>query len=1323
MAFQTNVLRDGEWITETVNIQSALRQQAIAAAAAGESVDQDPKPSSFGLLSRTVVQSPMVQRVLPVRLRSKLHNDIAFIGDRFVQIRQLHTDGRLQEIAHKKDFKSRIRSAAVLGDSVEHGLDDETPGGSAKSESDASAMMVDAPSDLTDTESRLLPPQLLVLMLESHDTVFLFLTERPGCPVQFVSSSSALPRSVPYLGLHLAVDPTSRYMATASPEGVLVMFELEDSKTLDSQYAACGCIRPIKSFRIRLFQGVIHQLEFLHPRPEDDYHIILIVIVIRRERARGNPVTRMIIYEWEVGDSLKEVFASDRSGSRLPQEHNLPLFLIPLRFNTAFFTVSEKSIGIVKDCLSGSPVFESLGADPPSQTALHHGARLPLWTAWARPFRRQKYFEKTDIIYLAREDGAIIHIEIEAGGLVPFITNVGCIDANIDLAFTAAYDVYSDILIIGGGSGPGGIWKLAPRTELEQVSVLPSWSPVVDMAVVGSCFRPLPVPDAVFTASGRGSKGSVTQWRWGLQGRISLDIDSGEPVRRSWAFYADAGLGRVNLCAVLAFPDSSAFIQFSEDFGQVEATATQDTHFDLATRTLDVCRSLQGIFIQVTERAVALTCGLKSDSAGRRYPLEEILAMDNVVAGNASCSDDTIAVSSYRDRRFLLHILRVQQTSLERCFTWEVPGDLTSVLLFEAAGSKYVIAGTVLDFVPWIFLYTLAGEIVGDKAIRPLNQAAEDESLQYESITGICRVHEAAGEVYLAAGTRCGHFVMMRIVPQEAIPIILTTESMGVTPVDVFPAPRSFRGTAAVFACCDSNLVMMDDFSPQEKRFLAKHHVWLTDASDGSMPSPAVHSVCSLPSPSSGSSGHISLLAQAGSKLLVANIWPDIGLVPRSIPLEGTPTRLLYSQSWKCLIVALLKGNRPTLAFIDPESGGSIACPTDREGKVTDFITGLGHEGDRILGLCEWTCIKNGSTYVFVLVATKDGRLLVISTASTKAHGPLKRLRYYTQYKRMYKRPIYSVVGDDQGILYCIDKTIRWDVLDLKDRKLKLKSEHELDSPATMLHVAGGHVYALTTRHSVQVIDYKSKRSSGMVVAYSDRVSRSTIHMIEAGSGSDASPPVILLSDQDGGIAGIRIPWRQQRKEFDFVFKTTLPTSVRRFVKARSRPLWLAAGCGDSRPCADQDDGVEVLGVSLDGCMRHFATLHLDLWRFLCLVQIVVRKSNNLSAGSTIAGSGRGAGAEEANRMDLEAELESRQRSKRMHIDGDVLERCLRPRCLGDMFCNGGCFALFCGYLDNLEGGRHTRQLWDAQMTDEERRQQYLQVGYDILDRVLHAVL
>lgn len=107
-----------------------------------------------------------------------------------------------------------------------------------------------------------------------------------------------------------------------------------------------------------------------------------------------------------------------------------------------------------------------LPAEPPAPTPLYHGNGDPLWVAWARPFRNKKYLEKTDIIYLAREDGAIIHIEIDAAELLPSVTNVGCLEANIDTAFTSAYDIFADVLMIGGDSGPGGIWKVSIRQTI-----------------------------------------------------------------------------------------------------------------------------------------------------------------------------------------------------------------------------------------------------------------------------------------------------------------------------------------------------------------------------------------------------------------------------------------------------------------------------------------------------------------------------------------------------------------------------------------------------------------------------------------------------------------------------------------------------------------------------------------------------------------------------------------------------------------------------------------------------------------------------------------
>lgn len=380
-----------------------------------------------------------------------------------MNITELRSDGTIHEVARKNDFGSRIRSAVVLGDTLEHEYEDGNPAGTlVKSET------LDLATPPNDTRNQPLPPQMLLLALDSGDCIFLFLRERPRSPPEFAFVKHVVPRTVPYLGYHLAVDPSSRYVAAASPDGILVVYELEAKATLNAQHMSRGSFDPIKSFRFRSIQGVIHKLDFLCPQPEDDCHIILVMIVIGKEKNSNEPVARMITYEWEAGESLREVFASQKTGNRLPKEHKTPLLLIPLKFGAAFFTVSESSIGIVKHCLSGSPVFESLRTDPPSQTRLYHGADSPLWASWARPFRRRKYFEKTDIIYLAREDGAIIHIEIEASDLVPSVTNVGCLDANVDTAFATAYDIFSDILIIGGDSGPGGIWKVtSPPTDLK----------------------------------------------------------------------------------------------------------------------------------------------------------------------------------------------------------------------------------------------------------------------------------------------------------------------------------------------------------------------------------------------------------------------------------------------------------------------------------------------------------------------------------------------------------------------------------------------------------------------------------------------------------------------------------------------------------------------------------------------------------------------------------------------------------------------------------------------------------------------------------------
>lgn len=77
MSFQSNFLRDGTWVTETVTVQDALKQPTPKA---GPSAGHHRRAPTCGILTKTVVESPIVRWTIPVRMRSNAHKDIAFIG-------------------------------------------------------------------------------------------------------------------------------------------------------------------------------------------------------------------------------------------------------------------------------------------------------------------------------------------------------------------------------------------------------------------------------------------------------------------------------------------------------------------------------------------------------------------------------------------------------------------------------------------------------------------------------------------------------------------------------------------------------------------------------------------------------------------------------------------------------------------------------------------------------------------------------------------------------------------------------------------------------------------------------------------------------------------------------------------------------------------------------------------------------------------------------------------------------------------------------------------------------------------------------------------
>ncbi|CAM1511135.1 Fc.00g086480.m01.CDS01 [Cosmosporella sp. VM-42] len=1308
MAFQSSVLRDGQWVTETVNLQDALK----ASVAPKPVAIPQAEPPKCAILSRTIIESPIVHWVLPVRLRSQSRNDIAFIGDRFVQISELRADGQVHEIIRKSDFGTRIRNAVVFGGSPQDGTDDDASG-LIKTE-DSDVFMQGSANVDGDYRPRTLPPQLLILMLETGDAIFLFIRERADGRLEFVTTKYACPRNLKYLGFHLSIDPTSRYMAAASTEGAFIVYELESPDRINSQYLQNGSFKPIRSFRVRSIKAIIHKLEFLHPRPEDDYHIILVLILIRNDGNGARAVSRMVTYEWELGDELKSVFAEVKLGTRLPEEHKMPLLLIPLRFKTAFFAVSQNSIGIVKCTLSGSPEFESLQTDAPGSTKLHHGTYDPLWTAWARPFRRKQYLKKTDIIYLAREDGVIVHIEIDSAYLVPSVTNVGSLDTNITTAFTTAFDIFSDVLIIGGDSGPGGIWKLPARSDLEQVATIPNWSPVIDFVTTdehqswkaeaalsqGILKHRTPTvalckPDRIFCTSGRGPKSSVTELRWGIQARVGLDIDYDQPVRQSWMFP----------------------MEVHGDLAQGDAVSSEAAPFDLDSRTIYAVQNEQGTIIQITETSTTLV----APSQSSRHPHEQVCGLSSVIVENAFCKDDIVVFFAHYGQRQQIHILRIEQMNITHACSWDIPSSVTCISMFSVSGKIYIAAGSINNHgSPIMLIYSLDGREIASIAVEDDQELGSEPHYQMEAFTSIC-VLPGDGEsgVKIVYGTRSGHLVTSRVPDEGPEQISFSVERLGMAPTNVFLVSSPFDGKITAFVCCDNNLVLLTDFSQRSTTFKTKNFVWPTDVNDPSMPSPPIHSVYCLQDSLSGYRGHMSLMLLAGSRILLADIWPYVGPVPRSIPLDGTPMRVIFSQTWKCLVVAHLKKDLPTLSFIDPDSGATISDATSSERALVDYISGLGHQGDMVYGLYEWRFARDGMTFPFIIVTTRQGRLMIVSVQETRiqnSDGPARRLQYWTRYKKKgFNLPVHSVVGGSEGLIFCVGDVLHWEVLDLTEKKLKPMKQFKLESPATSLRVENGKVFALTAAHSLQVIDLHMESSlAEMSLLHSDQVTRYTSHLVDVGDSVEKPGewPITLLSTTNSGFAGVWIPWGLRNKEFLVTFYGTLPASIRRFRRGHTRPIWVPAGRQKLYGCLSSTvDGAEILGVSLDGSLQHFTLLSPGLWRFLRLIQ-------NLAHCSTTVCPFTHRGVPESG---VVWSLEPQPAIDMLHVDGDILKRCLDLEALESLSDIGDGFGFdrFREYLDTIDDGAHTKGFDKG---SDEGKKKYFELGYGILEYVLAPV-
>jgi hypothetical protein len=370
-----------------------------------------------------------------------------------VQIRRFGSDGLLHDVARKTDFGSRIRNARVVG--IRY-LDLGIVPIHRRQDENEDVSMIDG------TDLGALPPQYILLALESGDLV-LFYARDVGSGVEFVTfrqrMSKPLLRDLP--GKHLAVDPSSRYIAIAGCENIFSIYALHPREMLNAQCLNGEPFCPILAVRDIRVRGVVHKIEFLYPAPDDPNHIILLVLAIK------GGTTATFIYDWDAGHNLTDIRTYNISGHPLPRKYRMPILLIPLVIKSAFLLVFGESIIECHNLLAGTPEYRSVAVrkNQDASSTLRIDQIPPTWTAWVRPMRTRRYSKEHDDIYIAREDGFVAYIEINSDGYVQSQSDAGTFKGNIGTAFASLeMDLNGrdrDFLVAGGEGCDGGVYMVS----------------------------------------------------------------------------------------------------------------------------------------------------------------------------------------------------------------------------------------------------------------------------------------------------------------------------------------------------------------------------------------------------------------------------------------------------------------------------------------------------------------------------------------------------------------------------------------------------------------------------------------------------------------------------------------------------------------------------------------------------------------------------------------------------------------------------------------------------------------------------------------------
>ncbi|KAF1924960.1 uncharacterized protein M421DRAFT_424372 [Didymella exigua CBS 183.55] len=531
------VLVDNEWVSRPLDIYQIMARAQQDDTDTRESVVQPaghPHIPGYGILSRTVLPSPLCKFILPANIRHKDLNDIVLVGEDSVQLKEIRDYGRLCHVAVKSNFSGRILTARVFGDPREIHAN-KTVGSPLPTKQTAPRNIPSA----THTHGQDLPPEVIVLTLTTRTLMFLW-AQRSATgqsffqqkTIKLAAGSSRFDR----LGQYLAVDPKRRALAVAAYEGRFMLYKTKSMDAWRNELRNGADTIPVEDERMISIGGRIMHMEFLSTAVgQDDYHVVLLFIVAHQG------LTKLTCFDWDCRYDLNTAIARTERVSVDLDDQN-PSLLIPLKRSPDFLLVFDTHVSLYKDVLSGAPQRIAVPIPDHIQPSLYPGdsTHRPRWVQWDRTPRNPDFPKES--FYIAREDGRVMYAEQGPAGAVD-LDDAGEWPYRIDQAFACISvdnsefsQSYPDVLIAGAAGNDGmlckvGAWPMEysyatqypAMNQFTYVESMPNWSPLA-----GLCVTKVPgIRDpyerqrsALFVPNGVAPHGQISELRNGLHALI-----------------------------------------------------------------------------------------------------------------------------------------------------------------------------------------------------------------------------------------------------------------------------------------------------------------------------------------------------------------------------------------------------------------------------------------------------------------------------------------------------------------------------------------------------------------------------------------------------------------------------------------------------------------------------------------------------------------------------------------------------------------------------------------------------------------------------------